>query len=86
MAFCKVALLKVPEGADQVPENAEPVTKPFNCTVFPEQMVWFDPAFTLAARFTVTLKLDTANVHGPAPSGSFVSKVSCTTPEVIDGV
>jgi hypothetical protein len=75
-AFCKVALLKVPEGADQVPKNAEPVKKPLNCTVFPEQIVWFVPAEILAARFTVTFKVETAGLQGPAPSGSFVVNVS----------
>jgi hypothetical protein len=72
----KVTLLNVPEAADQVPKDAEPVTVPNNEAVFPEQIVWFAPAEILAARFTVTLIVETAGVQGPTPSGSFVTKVS----------
>ena len=76
IALFKFTLLNVPEGDVQVPKEAEPFTKPDKDAVFPEQMVWFVPAEIPAARFTVTLKVDTAGTQGPAPSGSFVTNVS----------
>ena len=76
MALFKFTLLKVPEVADQVAKEADPAKKPDNEAVFPVQIVWLAPAEILAARFTVTFKLDTAGELGPAPSGSLVVNVS----------
>ena len=44
----------------------------------------FEPAF--GAGFTVIVMVDETETQGPAPSGSFVVRVSTTAPEVILGV
>ena len=80
------ALENVPLGAVHVEVVALPPLVPANVIVPPEQTVCGAPALAVAAGFTVITTVEVAAVHGPAPSGSFVVKVSVTVPVVIDGV
>ena len=81
------AFEKVPLGALHVELVALPPIAPLNVIVPPAHTVCAEPALAVAAGFTVITTVDVAGVHGPpAPSGSFVVKVSVTVPVVIDGV
>ena len=79
-------LEKVPLGALQVELVALPPIVPARVMVPPPQTVCGGPAFAVAAGFTVITTVEIAGVQGPAPSGSFVVKVSITVPLAILGV
>ena len=82
----EVGAENVPLGALHVELVAPPPIVPARVTVPPAHIVWAAPALAVAAGLTVITTVDVAAVHGPAPSGSFVVKVSVTVPDVIDGV
>ena len=79
-------LENVPLGALQVELVALPPMAPAKVMLPPPHTVCGVPAFAVAAAFTVITTVETAGVQGPAPSGSFVVKVSVTVPLAILGV
>src|SRR5688572_21989469 len=82
----ELALENVPLGADRSEEVALPPIIPASVIVPPAQTVCTAPAFAVGAWLTVITTVEVAAVHGPAPSGSLVVKVSVTVPLAILGV
>ena len=82
----EAAFENVPLGAVQVELAALPPMLPDKVTVPPAHIVCPEPAFAVAARFTVTVMVEVVAEQGPAPSGSLVVKVNVTEPLVMLGV
>ena len=86
MDVSELAFEKIPLGALHVELIALPPMEPAKVMVPPAHTVCGVPAFAVAAGLAVISTVEVAGKQGPAPSGSFVVKVSVTVPLPILGV
>ena len=84
MDVSELAFEKFPLGALHVELVALPPIVPAKVMVPPEHTVCGNPAFAVAAGFTVITTVDVTAGHGP--TGSSVVKVNVTVPLAIVGV
>lgn len=84
VAFKLFTSLKVPEGADHVPEVAPPPITPESTTDSPSQTVMGFPALAVGSKLTEIVMFDEDEGHGPG--GWSGDSVRITLPLVIAGV